>query len=75
MIDIRNVGLVGGVELESRPGKVGARGLETHVDCFNHGLLTRFTADAIAMLPPLIIETHQIDRIIETLGAALKRLA
>jgi beta-alanine--pyruvate transaminase len=75
VIDIRNMGLVGGVEIESRPGKVGARGLETHIDCFKHGVLTRFTADTIAMSPPLIVETHQIDRIIDTLGSAIKRLA
>lgn len=74
VVDIRNIGLVGGIELESRAGKVGARALEVHVDCFKRGLLTRFTGDTIALSPPLIIEKSHIDRIVETLGGALKRL-
>lgn len=75
VIDIRNLGLVAGVELESRPGAVGARAMEAHVDCFRHGLLIRTTGDIIALSPPLIIEKEQIDELVEKLGGALDRLA
>jgi beta-alanine--pyruvate transaminase len=71
VIDIRNLGLVGGIELEPRAGAVGKRGLEAHVKCFEAGVLVRFTGDILAMSPPLIIEEAQIDRIIETLRTAL----
>jgi len=37
--------------------------------------LIRVTGDIIALSPPLIIETSQIDAIIETLSDALKRVA
>jgi beta-alanine--pyruvate transaminase len=71
VIDIRNLGLVGGIELEPRAGAVGKRGLETHVKCFEAGVLVRFTGDILAMSPPLIIEEAQIDRIVETLRTVL----
>ncbi len=75
VIDVRNLGLVAGIELESRPGKVGARAMETHIDCFRNGVLCRFTGDIIALSPPLIIERAQIDRIVDAIGDALSRIA
>lgn len=74
VIDIRNLGLVAGVELTARDGQVGARGLEAHIDCFQHGQLVRFTGDTIAMSPPLIIERSQIDELIDGVRATLRRL-
>ena len=74
LVDIRNMGLVAGIELESRPGKVGARALEAHVDCFRRGVLIRVSGEIIALSPPLIIEKAQIDELVEAVGAALRRL-
>ncbi|MFZ5540611.1 MAG: aspartate aminotransferase family protein [Pseudomonadota bacterium] len=74
VIDIRNLGLVGGVELEPRPGAPGARGLEAHVKCFEAGVLVRFTADILALSPPLVIEKAQIERIVETIRDVLARI-
>ncbi|GAB4479238.1 MAG: aspartate aminotransferase family protein [Burkholderiaceae bacterium] len=74
VIDIRNLGLVGGIELEPRPGAPGARGLEAHVRCFEAGVLVRFTADILALSPPLIIERGEIERIVETIRAVLARI-
>ncbi|MBY0489969.1 MAG: aspartate aminotransferase family protein [Gemmatimonadaceae bacterium] len=74
VIDIRNLGLVAGVELATRDGQVGARGMEAHIDCFQHGQLVRFTGDTIAMSPPLIIERAQIDELIDGVRATLRRL-
>jgi beta-alanine--pyruvate transaminase len=75
VIDIRNLGLVGGIELEPRAGAPGARAFEVFVDCFNRGVLTRVTGDIIALSPPLIIEKEQIDDIIATLSEAIKAVA
>jgi beta-alanine--pyruvate transaminase len=72
VIDIRNLGLVGGIELEPRPGGAGKRALEAHVKCFEAGVLVRFTGDILALSPPLVIEKEQIERIVETIGAVLR---
>ncbi|WP_343312559.1 aspartate aminotransferase family protein [Brucella sp. BE17] len=75
VIDIRNLGLVGAIELSSRDGAPGARAYDIFVDCFQKGLLIRVTGDVIALSPPLIIEKEQIDTIISMIGDALKRAA
>ncbi len=73
--DIRNIGLVGAVELEPRAGKPGARGFDVFLDCYERGVLTRVTGDIIALSPPLIVEEAQIDQIVATLGDAIERVA
>ncbi|ENS99512.1 hypothetical protein B989_02245 [Brucella sp. 56/94] len=75
VIDIRNLGLVGAVELASRKDAPGARAYDIFVECFKKGLLIRVTGDVIALSPPLIIEKEQIDTIISVLGDAIKRAA
>jgi beta-alanine--pyruvate transaminase len=74
VIDIRNIGLVGAIELEPRPGVPGRRAMETFHTCFDEGLLIRVTGDTIALSPPLIIETAQIDMIVEKLANVLGRI-
>ncbi len=75
VIDIRTIGLVVGIELESRAGAIGARAYDIFVDCFEKGLLIRVTGDIIALSPPLIVEPGQIDDMVSLLGDALKRAA
>jgi beta-alanine--pyruvate transaminase len=72
--DLRNLGLVAGIELESRPGKPAERAFETYLKCFQKGLLTRTTGDIIALSPPLIIEKPEIDQIFATLAEVLKTI-
>lgn len=74
VIDIRNLGLVAGIELASRPGNPGARGMECLQRCYETGLLIRVTGDIIALSPPLIIEKEHIDRLVEILAAVLQEL-
>jgi beta-alanine--pyruvate transaminase len=75
VIDVRNYGLIGAVEMESRAGKPGARGYDVFVKCFERGVMVRQTGDVIAMSPPLIVEPKQIARIVETLGAVIRETA
>ena len=72
VIDLRNLGIVAGIELEPRPGAPTARATEAFHKCFDEGVLIRVTADTIALSPPLIVETNQIDRIFETIDSVLK---
>ncbi|ESQ76604.1 aspartate aminotransferase family protein [Asticcacaulis sp. AC402] len=74
VIDIRNLGLIGGIELASRPGAATVRALEVFDRCFDKGLMIRVTGDIIALSPPLILEKAHIDRIVETLRAALSEV-
>jgi beta-alanine--pyruvate transaminase len=75
VIDIRNLGLVAGVELSSIPGKVGARAFDVFVRAFKKGLLIRTTGDIIALSPPLIIDKSQIAEIANKLSEAIKEAA
>ena len=75
VIDIRNCGLMGAIELSPRNGLVGARGYEVMVDCFNRGLYLRMSGDSFAMSPPLIVERSHIDEMVSILGDAIKSVA
>ena len=71
VIDIRDIGLIGAVELAPRPGKPTQRALDVFRRCFDEGVLIRVTADIIAMSPPLICEKPHVDRLINTLSDAI----
>ena len=75
VIDIRNIGLVGGIELEPIAGAPAKRAFDVFLDCWEHGLMIRTTGDTLALSPPLIIDKSQVDRIVETIAAALRRAA
>ncbi|UOD50586.1 aspartate aminotransferase family protein [Orrella daihaiensis] len=70
--DIRNLGLVGGVELESREGQPGTRAYDAFLHCFKNGVMVRFTGDILAFSPPLILDESHIDQIFSTVRAALR---
>jgi beta-alanine--pyruvate transaminase len=72
VIDVRDIGLIAGIELEPRKGKPGARAMEVFRWCFDHGVLTRVTGDIVALSPPLIIEKPQVDRLFGTLANAIR---
>ena len=74
VIDIRNIGLVGAIELEPRASAPAARGFDVFLKCFEAGILVRVTADTIALSPPLIIEKNEIDRIFEVLREVIARV-
>jgi beta-alanine--pyruvate transaminase len=64
VIDVRNIGIVAGIELEPRPGAPGKRAMELFHKCFDSGLLIRVTGDIIALSPPLILEKAHIDEMV-----------
>jgi beta-alanine--pyruvate transaminase len=75
VIDLRNIGIVAGIELEPRANAAGTRGFDTFLKCFEMGVMVRSTGDTIAMSPPLIIEKHQIDQLFDTVSKALRSVA
>ena len=72
VIDIRNFGLVAGIELEPRPGRPTDRAVRVFQRCFDAGVLTRTTGDTVVLSPPLVIERAHVDRIVETLADAIR---
>jgi beta-alanine--pyruvate transaminase len=76
VVDIRNFGLVGAVELAPREGAPGSRGFEVFQRAFHeHDLLVRCTGDVIALSPPLILDRTHIGRIFERLAATIRATA
>jgi beta-alanine--pyruvate transaminase len=75
VIDVRNLGMVAGIELEPRADGVGKRGYDVFLDCYRNGVQTRVTGDIVAMSPPLIVEQSDIGLAIDRIGEALRRVA
>jgi beta-alanine--pyruvate transaminase len=74
VIDIRNEGLIGAVELEPIAGEPTKRAFAAFLKAYEKGILIRTTGDIIAMSPPLIISKEQIDELIGTLKGVLDTL-
>ncbi len=75
VIDVRNIGLVGAIELEPIAGDPGKRAFSIFLDCWEKGVLVRTTGDTVALSPPLIIESQHVDQLVSTLTDAIKRAA
>ncbi len=74
VIDIRNMGLIGAIELEPIPGAPTQRAFDAFLKAYDKGLLIRTTGDIIALSPPLIIEKSHIDELFGTLREVLGSL-
>ena len=75
VIDVRNIGLAGAVELAPRDGAPGARGSEAFGAAFDRGVLVRATVDIVAVAPPLVVSEEEIETIAAVLGSVLDELA
>jgi len=75
VIDVRNIGLVGGIELAPIPGQPGKRAFDAFLECWERGVLIRTTGDTIALSPPLIVEAAHIEQMVGTIGDVLKKHA
>ncbi len=74
VIDIRSIGLVGGIELDPIAGKPGARGYQALKKAFADGILIRTTGDTVALSPPLILDKTHVDELFGKLANILKNL-
>ena len=74
VIDIRNLGLMGAVEVESRPGHPSGRAYDVFLKCYERGVYVRFAGDVLAFSPPLILEEAHIDEIFGTVAQALREV-
>jgi beta-alanine--pyruvate transaminase len=76
VLDIRTIGLVGAIDLASRPDAVGARAFEAMDRGFHdHGVMMRITGDTIALSPPLIVSENQIGEIADKVDKVIRAVA
>jgi beta-alanine--pyruvate transaminase len=75
VVDVRNYGLVAGIELASIAGSPGKRAFDVYLKCFERGLLIRTTGDTIALSPALIIENTHLDELFGVLSQAIRETA
>ncbi len=74
VIDIRNMGLIGAIELEPIEGAPTKRAFQAFLDAYEKDLLIRTTGDIIALSPPLMISKGEIDELFGKLSEVLKNL-
>jgi beta-alanine--pyruvate transaminase len=75
VVDIRNCGLMGAVELTVDPAKPFKRSTDVFERCFADDVLVRHSGSAIAIAPSLITEKAELDRIFETVAKNIKASA
>lgn len=71
VVDIRNIGLLAGIELgeDAASGKALARKVYDY--CFEHGVLIRPVANTIVLSPPLVISQTEIETLLNTIADGL----
>lgn len=74
VIDVRNIGLVGAIELEPIAGAPTRRAFSAFLHAYENGLLIRTTGDIIALSPPLIVSESQIGEIVDGVRSALRSI-
>ncbi|TPL87472.1 aspartate aminotransferase family protein [Mesorhizobium sp. B2-3-14] len=74
VIDIRNIGLIGAIELAPIAGSPTKRAFSAFVKAFERGALIRTTGDIIALSPPLIITKGQINELIDRVREVLRMI-
>ncbi len=74
VIDIRNIGLMGAIELEPRQDEPGMRGFEIHRRCFEKGLLVRNGMDTLVFSPFLAFTEELFEKSFEIFRSVLKEV-
>ena len=79
VLDIRNIGLMGAIELEPKENESGenehgARGYEIHKQCFAEGLLVRNGMDTLVFSPFLGFTEELYGQAFDTVTRILKRI-
>ncbi|MGL5361779.1 MAG: aspartate aminotransferase family protein [Bosea sp. (in: a-proteobacteria)] len=75
VVDIRNLGLLGAIEIASAPGEPGGRAQAVFQHCYEHGVLVRASGENIVLSPPLIITQDEMGILFGAITAAIKSLS
>ncbi|MBD3646447.1 MAG: aspartate aminotransferase family protein, partial [Pseudomonadales bacterium] len=74
VIDIRNFGLMGAIELAPREGTPGARGLEIHIESFKQGLMVRNGMDILQFAPFLTATPEYFEQVFDILRRVMNKI-
>jgi beta-alanine--pyruvate transaminase len=75
VVGIRTLGLAGAVELSGIAGSPGKRAYDIFLDCYHHGVVVRAAGENLVLCPPYIVDKAQIDQMVSTLAASIKKHA
>ena len=76
MLDIRQYGITGAIDLASKPDAFGKRAYEAMESGFHdNGIVVRTTGETIAVTPPLILSENHIDELVTKLGKVIRAVA
>jgi beta-alanine--pyruvate transaminase len=75
VIDLRNLGIIAGIELQPIAGQPTKRAFDAFLNAYEKGLLIRTTGDIIALSPPLILTRAHIDEMFGILADVLRETA
>jgi beta-alanine--pyruvate transaminase len=75
VIGVRTLGLAGAVELAPIAGAPGKRVYDIFLDCYHQGVLVRPAGENIVLCPPYIVEASQIDQLVSTVAASIRKFA
>lgn len=71
--DIRNIGLMGAIDLEPA-AEPARRGITVFEQAFAAGLVVRTSGDTVALCPPLVTQPEELDMMFDRLEQALMAL-
>jgi beta-alanine--pyruvate transaminase len=71
LTDIRNIGLMGALDLEPDPTGPARRAVGVFERAWEAGVVVRMTGDTIALCPPLITQADELDAMFDGLECAL----
>jgi beta-alanine--pyruvate transaminase len=71
ILDIRNFGLSGALDLDPIPGKPGLRAMKVLEGCIERGALVRIAGECIAVGPPFISKPEEVEFLCGVLGEAV----
>lgn len=75
VIDIRNCGLAGALQLEARDGDPGVRPFEAAMSLWKAGFYVRFGGDTLQFGPTFIARRDDLDRLFDAVNTALGKVA
>jgi len=75
VVDVRNLGMMSGIELAPHPDGAGVRGHELFLRGLDAGVFYRVNGDIVAIAPPLVCERTHIDLAVSKLRGILAQLA
>lgn len=71
VIDVRNLGLMAGIEIAPRDGKPGERGFEVFLEGYRRGVFYRLNGEIFQIAPPLISTREHVDQMVDVLRQSL----